>query len=176
MKKKSILKGIIIFAAIIALFWNLIVPIRARGRAANMVEDDYRGYYLMAKWRQGWFNFGTGWSWTLDIRFLPSQRTRLRQKIKKDIINDLETLINEHSDVFCMYEISDDFKGVRIYIVSGDVDGRKRGELRHEMGERLGALIELYQIVKVGYPVSIRKYDDAGVWTGEGVIFVEPDG
>ena len=169
MKKKKIMMNIIAFAAIISFFWDLIVPVRSHGRAANLVED-YWGYYLTASWQQGWFNFGLGNSWSRNMRFLPGQKPLMINKMKKDIVNELETLVEENGDVCYKYEISDDFIGVRIYIASGDVDLDKLYDIRREMREELGALIELYHTVKAGHPGSQSDVK------GYGIFFVEPDG
>ena len=175
MKKKVIVAEILVFTAIVILFWNMIVTVKTHGRAADLVEE-YQAYYFKEVWRHGFSPWGTN-NWFRYIYFLPGQRTGMRNKIGEDITNKLETLVEEHGEIIYKYEISNNFKGVRIYIASGDIDRNKLYDIQYEMKERLGALIELYQCVKEGHPVSINQvHDENGVLTGEGVIFIEPDG
>ena len=169
MKKKLIVTSIVVLTVIITitLFRDMIVPVSMHGRAANLV-DEYQDYYFKDVWIRGFSPFGTN-NWFRYIFFLPGQRTGMRNKIKEDMVNKLETLIEEHGDVIYKYEINNDFKGVRIYIASGDIDRNKLYDINREMREKFGALLELYNCVKAGRPGSMNGVD------GHGVIFVEPD-
>jgi len=66
--------------------------------------------------------------------------------LKEDINNELETLITKHSNVYYEYEISDDFKQLDIYLISGDSVTYPKWEA----GGHIGTLIELYHKVKEG--------------------------
>ena len=166
-KIKRICIGAVILAVVLfAYLWATRAEIS--GRAANLVED-YQGYYLAAKWRQGWFNFGYGRPWVKEIYFLPGQKGAMLRKIKEDIVNGLETLTTEHGDLFYKYEVSDDFRQMRIYEVIEDARYIIRNEELGKIG-RLADLVTLYYKIKEGFTTSLDYVN------GEGIIFVEPDG
>ena len=84
----------------------------------------------------------------------------MREKIREDVTTALENLIEEHSDVFYRYEISDDFRQVRIYEASGimdihNMDIHMRHELRIGIISRIRSLIGLYHSIKTGGPASM---------------------
>ena len=171
MKTKNIKRiciGVILLAVMFCVY-VLATRAEAHGRAAHLAEEEYQGYYIKAVWRRGWFTLGTGWSWTLDIYFLPGQKTRMINKIKEDIFNDLETLVEENGDIFYKYDLSNDFRGIRIYIASGDVDGDRLYDIRRDMGGKLGTLLELH------YTISDGQLGGFSHTNGDGVFFIEPD-
>ena len=78
-------------------------------------------------------------------------------KIKEDVINELEGIIEKHSDVFCKYEISDDFKKVLVYEASGDIDRHKHDEIRRETLAPVQSLVWLYHNIKNGRSVGMGQ-------------------
>jgi len=77
------------------------------------------------------------------------------EKIKEDITYYLEKTVEEHGDIFYKYEISDDFKQVRIYEASGDIDRNKHAEIDRGTLIRIQSLLGLYHSIKIGSSASM---------------------
>ena len=81
----------------------------------NEYSDLY--WFKMRSMRIISFNFGTGGPPALcRVWFLPGQKQKLLDQIKKDVNDELANVIAEYSNAFQSYEISEDFKKIYIYI------------------------------------------------------------
>ena len=158
--KSMISKGPIIVVSIIIVIFILAIfsfiyfwtELRVDIPAVEYI-DDYRDYYFTTRFvkRRALF----GYVDRQIIYFLPGQKGKMLKKIKEDVINELERLITKHGDIFYKYEISDDFKQVRIYESSGDIDVQQRDELDRIILRRVLSLTGLYHCVKNGRSASI---------------------
>ena len=168
MKKRLIIIACVCAIALLAthivygLDWR-VERVRVIGRSQNIVED-YEDYYLRANTKriQNWIMGGT--NTVTDIYFLPRQRARMTERIREDIINELEILVNDHSNIFYRYEISDDFRQARIYEATSPIDGLKQIGTRNDVSIKIGTLIELYNTIKEG---QTARFQDRTV------VFVE---
>jgi len=150
----AIIVGIVVTFSAMVLFSSTIVL-----GGMDLVAD-YQDYYFRAVYRRGWINLGTGRVDSYGIYFLPGQRGRMLGRIREDIINELDELIEEHGDIFYRYEISDDFRQVRIYVSVATGDGRRRA-LVHEMRLQIGTVLQLYRSINEGR-VFFRSVDSSG--------------
>lgn len=171
LKKRTIILmiisiGIIILAILVSvstlvyLYWTewRVEKVRVTGGARRNYIEEYEDYYYKAKDGSGFFNSYT------DIYFKPGQKEKMLEKIKEDVINELEKRIAEFSNVYYKYEISDDFKQVRIYAA---LSYSERYERRDELntGVNIGSLIALYHNIKDGRIEGLSKI----------VTYIEPE-
>ena len=77
------------------------------------------------------------------------------EKLKEDINDLFETMVTEHNDIFYKYEIDDDLKSARIYLVSTNVGDERKRDLRTEMIVRSQTLMGLYHTIKKGSSAAL---------------------
>ena len=116
--KKVIGVGIGILLVVVCLYltdWRL-ERIRVTGLAADIVIE-YRDYYQRASFMRRGLPMASpfGGFQYRNVFFSPGQKEKMLEKIREDVSAILDTLIKENSDIFYKYEISYDFKNVRIY-------------------------------------------------------------
>ena len=146
-KKMRIVIGIIILVIISDIIGWPIERVSITGAKMAYIPI-YKDYYLMTKDKKALLNLGTGTPWNKVVYFLPFQRGRMREKIKEDVINYLEKLIEVYGDIFYKYEITDDFDRVYIYEVASGVDSDLCYKLETKVNSDIGSLIGLYLEVK----------------------------
>ena len=142
--------GIIISAILFYMFmteWR-VERVRLFSGSMDYVEE-YRNYYYKTERKQV-KTFVMGSTIVKDIYFKPGQKKKMLEKIKEDVINELEELITEHSDIFYKYEISDDFKQVCIYETPGGIGRDGFVDLRPGVISQISFLIPLYHCIKEG--------------------------
>jgi len=61
-------------------------------------------------------------------------------------------IVKEYGDIYYKYEISDDFKQVRIYEASGNIDRQRRDQINLD---RIHSLVALYHSIKENRTASI---------------------
>jgi hypothetical protein len=149
--------GAIILALLFCLYWNVLRFERVRiiGAKMNYVEE-YKDYYYKSELKSV-KTIITGSAIVEYIYFLRGQKDKMMEKIKDDVTNELEKLIEENGDIFYKYDISDDFKQVRIYEVSDDIDINRRRALGPEVNNRISSLIALYHDIKGGRPAGLHQ-------------------
>jgi hypothetical protein len=140
--------------------------ISVSGRCTVFV-DNYKDYYAKAKDVYVRTLIMRNVVHNKKIYFLPGQKEITLGKIKEDVINDLKTITEENNDIFYKYEISDDFRKVRIYENTNDFDKRKGYELSPKVSNLIGSKIELYSQIKNGQII--------GFGIDEGVKFIEDE-
>ncbi len=81
--------------------------------------DEYNEYYLFKRriHREGLLTETSGYK----VWFAPGQRKKLLEKIKGEIIAELENLKENHNDIIESFEISNDFKSITYYY-KGEID------------------------------------------------------
>ena len=89
------------------------------------------------------------------IYFSRGQRNRMLERIKEDVKYELASLIEEHSDIFYRYEISDDFTHIRIYETPGGIGRSGFFDLRPSVIMRMHSLVGLYHSVRLRRSASI---------------------
>ena len=162
---------IVLFTILIILVLGLILGIAVRiiffdsvkvsGRCIIYV-DDYDEFYLHKKdiTIRPFLNIpGIGAQPGYKIWFTRSQKGRLLDKIKEDVIIELENILENYSDDIKDYEISDDFKKIYIYCEKDAINfelnpesARRIWHLEYELKQRTIALkIELYHQFVNGY-------------------------
>ena len=171
MRKHRIIIAITaIITCIVVILSTMVVFSRVRVVGGAYLED-YRGYYFIAVPRWRGLSWGQSRPSRKDVYFLPGQRGRMLERIREDIINELDEFIEEHGDIFYRYEISDDFRQMRLYAASGITDGgSRRGELGWEVSARIGTVLQLYHNIREGR-VFARSVDSSGY----GVTVRDPD-
>ena len=158
--------GVAVLALLFYAYWTdwRFEKIRISGYTEDYI-DDYREYIY--KTETVWFNnlwFENSWLGT-KLYILPSKKELLLEKIKEDVINALEYLIGEYSDIYYKYEVSDDFRRINVYQASRDIDENKRNNALANSNFSV-YLISLYH--------SIRKGHSASRPTDYTVKFIEP--
>jgi len=145
-----------------ALYWNVLrfERVRVFGLGQRLI-DEYRQYYHRAVFRPNTMPSPFGSS-RHDVYFVrwSGQRARMVERIESDIHNELDELIERHSDIFYRYEISDDFRSVRIYETSSDIYYNWRWRSASEPGNtisRINSLIGLYHYIKEGDPGGLGR-------------------
>ena len=158
--------GIVIVIVVLSLlvyeYWTnwRFDRIRITGVTANLCLNRYRLYYYKAEREKRWIelNFGTGSVQYVYVYFLPGQRDRLLEKLKDDIISGLDTLIEEHSDLYYKYEIHDDFKRASIYKTLEFSEGNSLNNPLHtEVGGLLSDQFSLYNAVRAGHNTGFSE-------------------
>jgi len=119
---------------------------------AHEIVEEYQDYYSKVRVKTV-YGF-IGYAFRTTIYFLPGQKEQMLEKIREEVSDELETLIKQHGDIFYKYEISDDFKQVRIYRTPGYIWGGGRHALESKVRNRIGILIELHHNIKEGPLVS----------------------
>lgn len=170
-------KGILISIGVVILLITLYIAgwpierVTVTGGKMNYI-DEYQNYYFMSMYMKGLFQFGDGTIWIREVYFLPGQKEKILEKLKQDVNNYLEKLIEEHGDTYYKYEISDDFRTVRIYEASGYIDRSydlgpkvRDYDLGSEVSTRIESLIGLYHNIKEG--------QSAGFSSNELVVFIK---
>lgn len=114
--------------------------------------DDYRDYYFYTKVQTG-MGFMQNISRQI-IYFKPGLKEAMLEKIKEDVSGILETLVEQHSDIFYKYEISDDFTIVNLYVASSYYDEHRLSDVESEAISRISSLMPLYHEVKEGGTVA----------------------
>jgi len=96
--------------------------------------EDYEEFYLYIKpiWKvRGLRTYSLDKMW-----FLAGQKKKMAEKIKEEVITELENFISDNNDILKEYYISDDFKKIYIYY------HKKAWENEHNQ-ERAGRIPEL---------------------------------
>lgn len=148
----GIIVGIFILAVAVYAYWTEWRFERVRVGAGMDYVEDYQDYYYKAETVQGWLKI-VETVWVKKVYFLPGQKEKMLEKIKEDINHSLETLIEEDSDIYYKYEISDNFRVVYLYEASGNIDKQRRDELGPGI-IRIEFLIGLYHNIKEGHSVG----------------------
>jgi len=152
--KKHINKTTIIISSILLIiaglyFYNSSVRID-RVETINEYSDFY--WFKMRSTPIISFNFGTGGPPALcRVWFLPGQKQKLLDQIKKDVNDELANLTSEYNDFIKNYEISDDFKYIYIYIFMPN-----RPRFFNET-EKLKPKVSLYHQLIHGWGVGLSK-------------------
>lgn len=110
--------------------------------------DEYQDCYFMSKYKKALLQLGDGTVWIRDVCFLPGQKEKMLKRINEDVNNYLEKLIYKHGDIFYKYDISNDFRMVRIYKVSSDISRGWHYDLEIEAYGRIAPLTWLYHDIK----------------------------
>ena len=150
-KKKKIILGlcIIVFVILGYVYWTQ-WRIERISIPTNRFFEEYSDYFYRTRRVVGRTLVGTT-AHSQIIYFKPGQRRQMIERVRQDIINELEKLITEHSDIFYRYEIDDDFRRVRIYEVQGlDRVASSRRTLGPDVNQRISSLIVLYHNIRVG--------------------------
>ena len=159
---KPVIIGLIILT-ILFITYSTIWRVRVSSSGQDYVER-YRDYYYMAVYKPNTMPAPFGNSSKI-IYIKIGQKEKMLKKIKEDVINYLAKLIEEYSDIYYKYEISDDFKQVRIYKIKKNIDATKNYDSKLE-SISLSDLIGLYHNIKEGHSVDIHP----------AVKFIEPSG
>ena len=118
--------------------------IRVIGRQADCLKY-YEDYYFSATRKLTLGFVGRREAFT-RVTLIPGQKGKLLRAISEDIINDLETLIKEYSDIYYDYEIIDDFRRIAVY-VSDITEARKcYNELNYNIHDKSA----LYRNIRLG--------------------------
>jgi hypothetical protein len=148
MKKKVffIMLSVVLIIIIGVVIWNN-SGVTVAGRCAKYVLD-YRDYFdrIEDKNIRPFLDFGTGGASGYKVWIKLGQKEKLLAKIREDVNDELTTIMENHSDVFKSYEISDDFRKITIYRYNGK---------NLPVGINLSAIIdpkmELYHQLIYGY-------------------------
>lgn len=143
-RKITIVVSVIVLATMFCTYWT----VWRVSLPANIIVkhiDDYRDYYFMTEYKPNTMPppFGSA---RQIIYFKPGQKGEMLDKIKEDVVEILDTLIEEHGDICNRYEISTDFMCVNIYLISGD--DRSLYNLAPEELLRISSLVPLYHYIK----------------------------
>ena len=160
--KKKIWIGVLV-AVMVGLLYGYWTEWRfERIKVYNAIQyiDEYEENYYKVKFKleRGWF----GSSGVKIIYFLPGQKEKMMSKIKEDVINYLEEIIEKHGDIFYKYEVSDDFKQVLVYETSCD-NKHMHNDI---LDGQISSLVWLYHDIKndrssdVGQVVTVIEPDD----------------
>ena len=115
----TITKIIIISISIVILLLLLIYTavfdvMTITGWGMSYVKD-YEEYFFHIKAKHAFLDLGEGTHYGYKVWLLPGQKEKVLSKIKEDIIQELDTKINENRDLLKEYKISDDFGKIYIY-------------------------------------------------------------
>ena len=154
MKRKRAIKitkiSLIVFAVLLLMRIVFVDSIVIEGRC-DMYVDDYDEYYLYKNVYKPTFSFsfGTGGFRGHKLWFLPGKKAKLLEKIKGEVIAELEDVVENNPDVFKEYDISDDFRKIYIYYYKNtDVSSesyRRFSKLGNDLTQKTVALkVELY--------------------------------
>ena len=164
-KKRIIIGALILMVLYCACSVKWRVSIMDGTRAIYI--SDYREYYFFTRFKSSNWPppFGAG---KHIIFFKPGQKENMLEKIRKDVTGIMETLIEEHRDIFYKYEVSDDFSEVRIYETPGGIGKTGFDALEPEVMGRIHSLMGLYH----------SFYNGGSATFGEDYVFeiIKPDG
>ena len=163
---KKIFRGVVVFA-ILSLVYLIVWRVSMRASTSVIYLDDYRNYYFFTRFKPKTMPAPFGSSRQI-IYFKPGQKGRMLKKIRKDVTGVLETLIEEHEDIFYKYEMSDDFSEVRIYETPDGIGRYGFDKIEPEVMGRIQSLIGLYH--------NIKKGDSASQPTDYIFDIIKPDG
>ncbi len=154
----SRLLTVILIAGLAFLLVNSL-GVEIMGRSAQYVGE-YNAYYLFKKEEktEGFLTGDSGYK----VWFAPSQKRRMLEKIRKDVVGELENLKANYGDVLKSYEISEDFKKITCYY-EGEIDRVYDSEDLDLV--RIETKVELFHQVIHGYGNS--------EFQGEIIEFVE---
>lgn len=153
-KKILIVIGIIILMILLYMFWTewRFERVRVTGSKAQYIEE-YEDYCHKVVFKPNPMPAPFGSS-AYIIYFSFGQKKKMLDKIKEDVTNELEMLLEKYSDMFYKYEISDDFKKIYIYKSSN------KYRLSEITSGRISSLIGLYHNVKKGRTMEMNVSDD----------------
>ena len=165
-KKRTIVLvgiGVIVLALLFYAYWTnwRFEKVTIIGRKMNYIEG-YKDYYYKSE-RKRVKSFIARSVVVEDIYFLPGQKERMLEKIKEDVMGDVEKVMEEYSDILYKYEVSDDFTRVQFYRVSRDIDESKLSGKSSGIGHRIQSLMGLYHRIQKGRIVSVP--DDYSIET-----------
>jgi hypothetical protein len=162
-KRKIIIISIIILVILGTLFFAYCIVWRVDVLANVQVDylNDYRDYYFTTRLVIRRTIVGTTAARQI-IYFKPGQKGKMLNKIKSDVTNYLEELVEEYGYIFYKYEISDDFKRVKIYETPGSIGSSVLFDLNPKLIRRIRSLTALYNSIEEGSTssnsVEIIKY------------------
>ncbi len=146
---KIILISILIVILLLLLIYTAVFDVMTiTGRGKEYIRN-YKEYIFHIKTRRAFIDFGEGSNTTYRVWFLPGQKEKVLSKIKEDIIQELDTKINENKDLLKEYKISDDFGKIYIYYypqnISKDSETTSFFVLQNRLNEGAASrLIALY--------------------------------
>ena len=166
-------KVILIIIAVIALlaflaYWNVFRFERVRVSGGQRLLAEYSDYYYKAVFRTNRAGSLFGASW-YNVYFLRGQRVGMVERIREDILAELEMFVEEYADAFYRYEISNDLRQVWIYETSDDwrtIVGEVTTIHITSSTTRIQSLMGLYQNIKE------ERSTPAHFTHGEGVIIL----
>jgi hypothetical protein len=130
-KRKMRIAFITIFSLIAILFLTRVIVFDCVtiSQYDNDIMEEYKGYYLSAKNVKPLvdFSMGEGNYGKTKVWFLFGQKRALMVKLQQDVIGELDNVINNNNDLFQKYEISDDFKTIKVFI-NNETKENQRGK------------------------------------------------
>ena len=141
-------------------------PVKIRVSTNTTYLDDYRKYYFFTKYKPNRMPGAEFGSDHLIVYFIPGQKSAMLEKIKKDVADILETLVEERSYMFYDYEMSEDFMSTNLYVTLAYSDKIRFSDIYPEAESRIKSLIPLYHEISKTPNTSSRQR----------INLIEPDG